>query len=172
MGNTISKWLYEDGTDAAIEVFEEKNRRGLLKTQKIDDNAEGIWRVHDKIYDLTEFVDRRPGGADWLELTKGVDITEQFEAHHITEKAEQMLKKFYVRDAVLPRNYRFTFNENGFYKTLKRRVASQIGDLDQRPVKISNLISDMMFGLVFATSVLAVKDKNIFLALLSGLIFW
>jgi fatty acid desaturase len=83
-----------------------------------------------------------------------------------------MLKKFYVRDATLPRNYKFTFNENGFYKTLKRRVAGKLGDLDQRPVKISNLISDMMLGLVFATSVLAVKDKNIFLALLSGLFLW
>lgn len=102
-------------------------------------------------------------------MTKGIDITEQFETHHITGKAEQLLAKFYVRDAALPRNYNLTFKDDGFYRTLKRRVADQIGEVDKRPIKISNLISDMMLGLVFATAILAVKDNNIYLALLSGL---
>lgn len=141
-----------------------------MEGKKIDDNAEGLWRVHDKLYDLTDFVKRHPGGAEWLELTKGVDITEQFETHHITSKAEQVLTKFYVREAALPRNYNFTFNDNGFYKTLKRRVADVIDDVDKRPLKISNMISDLVLGLVFMTAILAVKDNNIYLALLSGLL--
>lgn len=77
-----------------------------------------------------------------------------------------------MREAALPRNYKFTFNENGFYKTLKRRVADHYEDLDRKPMKISNIISDMMLGLVFTSAVLAVKDNNIFLALLSGLFLW
>lgn len=140
-----------------------------MEGKQIDDNAEGLWRVHDKLYDLTDFIHRHPGGAEWLELTKGVDITEQFETHHITPKAEQLLKKFYVRDAALPRNYNFTFNDNGFYRTLKRKVADQLADIDMRPVKTSNMISDLVLGLVFTSAVLAVKDNNIYLALLSGL---
>lgn len=102
-------------------------------------------------------------------MTKGIDITEQFETHHITGNAESVLAKFYVRDAALPRNYNLTFKQNGFYRTLKRRVADQMSDVDRSPLKMSNLISDMMLGLVFATSILAVKDNNIFLSLLSGL---
>jgi hypothetical protein len=35
-----------------------------------DDNAEGLWRVHDKIYNLNEFIDSHPGGKEWLRLTK------------------------------------------------------------------------------------------------------
>lgn len=139
-----------------------------LEGKRIDDNAEGLWRIHDKLYDVTDFIQRHPGGAEWLEMTKGVDITEQFETHHITEKAEKLLSKFYVRDAALPRNYDFTFAKNGFYKTLKRRVADQLDDLDRRPIKMSNMISDIVMGLVFVTAILAVKDKNLFLAALSG----
>lgn len=41
-----------------------------LKGRRADDNAEGLWRVHDKLYDLTNFVDRHPGGKEWLVLTK------------------------------------------------------------------------------------------------------
>lgn len=136
------------------------------------DNAEGLWRVHNKIYDLTNFVSSHPGGAEWLEITKGVDITEQFETHHITGKAEQLLIKYYVKEAALPRNYNLTFNENGFYKTLKRRVADKYEDLNKKPMKTSKIISDLMLGLVFTSAVLAVKDKNSFLAVLSGLFLW
>lgn len=139
-----------------------------LDGKRIDDNAEGLWRVHDKLYDLKDFAKRHPGGAEWLEMTEGVDITEQFETHHVTDKAEKLLSKFFVRDAALPRNYNFTFKENGFYRTLKRRVASQMADVDRRPLKISNMISDLVMGLVFTSAVLAVKDNNIFLAMLSG----
>lgn len=140
-----------------------------IEGKRIDDNAEGLWRIHDKLYDVTSFIDRHPGGAEWLSLTKGIDITEQFETHHIGPKAEQMLSKFYVRDAALPRNYNLTFDDAGFYRTLKRKVASKIDTLDMKPVKISKMISDLMLGLVFGSAVLAVKDNNIYLALLSGL---
>lgn len=149
------------------EVFRSCKR--WLDGRRLDDNAEGLWRVHDKLYDLTDFVQRHPGGAEWLELTKGVDITEQFETHHITTKAAEVLKKFYVRDAALPRNYNFTFSDSGFYRTLKRKVADQLDDVDKRPVKISNMISDLVLGLVFTSAILAVKDDNVYLALLSGL---
>lgn len=41
-----------------------------MQSRKIDDNAEGLWRVHDTIYDLTEFINLHPGGTDWIKLTK------------------------------------------------------------------------------------------------------
>lgn len=144
-----------------------------MEGKQIDDNAEGLWRVHDKLYDLTAFVKQHPGGSEWLELTKGIDVTEQFETHHITNKAEHVLAKFYVRDAAKPRNYIFTFNENGFYRTLKRKVADKLPTVDKTPMKISNLISDLILGLVFASAILAAKDDNVYLAILSGVfVLW
>lgn len=41
-----------------------------LDGKRLDDNAEGLWRVHDKLYDLTNFVARHPGGPEWLQLTE------------------------------------------------------------------------------------------------------
>lgn len=101
-------------------------------------------------------------------MTKGIDITEQFETHHVQGKAEELLKKFYIRDAKLPRNYNFTFEEDGFYRTLKKKVAAKIDNADKYAIRISNIISDFVLGLVFASAVMSVKDESIFLACLSG----
>lgn len=44
-----------------------------LESRRNDDNAEGLWRVHDSLYDLNVFVNRHPGGADWIKLTKVIE---------------------------------------------------------------------------------------------------
>lgn len=41
-----------------------------LAGKAMDDGAEGLWRIHDKLYDLTRFIKRHPGGEEWLELTQ------------------------------------------------------------------------------------------------------
>lgn len=41
-----------------------------MECKQKDDNAENLWRVHDTIYDLTEFINKHPGGADWIKITK------------------------------------------------------------------------------------------------------
>jgi hypothetical protein len=33
------------------------------------------WRLHDHLYDLTDFIDHHPGGRDWLIMSRGTDIT-------------------------------------------------------------------------------------------------
>ncbi|XP_052127157.1 cytochrome b5-related protein [Frankliniella occidentalis] len=94
-----------------------------LDSRRRDDGAEGLWRVHDKLYDLEPFVQRHPGGEHWLRSTKGMDITELFESHHVTGRAPEVLARHWVRDATQPRNSPYTFLEDGFYRTLKRRAA-------------------------------------------------
>lgn len=116
-----------------------KSVKGWLKAKRLDDDAEGLWRVHDKLYDLVNFVQRHPGGRDWLELTQGTDITELFETHHIRGKAELLLQNFYVREAKLPRNFKLTFFDDGFYKTLRRKAADQLIVLQTKPMKTSNV---------------------------------
>lgn len=41
-----------------------------LEGRRADDGAEGLWRVHDKLYDLKPFVKKHPGGKEWLELSE------------------------------------------------------------------------------------------------------
>lgn len=62
-------------------------------------------------------------GKEWITSTQGTDITEVFESYHIFAKSQAMLSKYYVKDISSPRNSPYTFHENGFYKTFKRKVS-------------------------------------------------
>lgn len=125
-----------------------------LECKRDTDGAEGLWRIHDILYDLTDFIDRHPGGSDWLELTKGTDITELFESHHISLKPEILLPTFQVREAKEPRNFKFTFKDDGFYRTLKRRVREHLPNIDRSPIKRTKAISDAILLLTFLGAIL------------------
>lgn len=45
-----------------------------IEGKRDDDYAEELWRVHDKLYDLTNFIAKHPGGQYWLEITKVRDV--------------------------------------------------------------------------------------------------
>lgn len=63
----------------------------------------------------------------WFFIPQGTDITEAFEVHHINHaKVENILQEYRVRDAKLPRNFKFTFKDTGFYRTVRRRVAEKL----------------------------------------------
>jgi len=141
-----------------------KGCKKWLDGRRIDDGAEGLWRIHDKLYDFKDFIARHPGGSQWLEVTEGIDITEQFESHHISKLAESLLPKFYVRDCVEPRNYKITFKADGFYKTLQKRVAGKLKFLDQAPKQKSKLYSDLMLMSTVLLSIIAVRMESFFVA--------
>ncbi|GAB0086964.1 Cytochrome b5-related protein [Sergentomyia squamirostris] len=142
-----------------------------LEGRRLDDGAEGLWRVHDGIYDLTDFVEHHPGGREWLEMTKGTDITEAFEAHHISEIPEKLLEKFKIRDAKEPRNFTLTFKDDGFYRTLKRRVREKLKNIDTAtPAKLSNLYTDTLLILTYVTAVAALVTQSYIVGALAGTI--
>lgn len=43
--------------------YPHKSFEEWLKAKRIDDNVAPYWRVHNKLYDLTDFIDRHPGGG-------------------------------------------------------------------------------------------------------------
>lgn len=78
-----------------------------------------------------------PGGADWIRLTEGTDITEAVETHHIyPEHLVPFLEKYRVQETSAPRNCKLTFNDNGFYRTLRRRVATKLLNIDKTAPKV------------------------------------
>ncbi|XP_052863972.1 cytochrome b5-related protein-like [Anopheles cruzii] len=133
-----------------------KTTHNWLEGRRYDDGAEGLWRIQDALYDLEDFVRTHPGGSEWIRRTKGTDITEAFETHHIIRTAEQMLPKFYVRPAIQPRNVRLTFDEHGFFRTLKRRVRQKLDTVDPTPTKHSCQIVDALLLTVLLMAYLAV----------------
>ena len=61
----ISLWW-----NPALRESPPKSAELFLEDKRRDDGAEGLWRVHDDIYDLSSFVQNHPGGSEWLRLTK------------------------------------------------------------------------------------------------------
>ncbi|XP_045494027.1 cytochrome b5-related protein-like [Colias croceus] len=131
---------------------EPKSGHGWLAAKRIQDGAEGLWRIHDSLYDLTDLISSHPGGSQWLECTKGTDVTEQFETHHIKSVAAEILPKYFVRKTSAPRNSPFTFNEDGFYRTLKMKIAAKLKDVPKDARKKSDFVSDVLFVLLLIGS--------------------
>lgn len=105
----------------------------LTAKRKDDDIGPGLWRIHDELYDLRPFFDIHPGGRTWLTLTSGTDITEAYETHHLhIDRVNGILAQYKVGVATRPRNARFTFEDNGFYRTLRRRAVEHLERLNYR----------------------------------------
>lgn len=62
-------WKYPTYRDEPL-----KSAELWLKGKQVDDGAEGLWRIHDDLYDLSQWVNNHPGGADWLNLTKVMTV--------------------------------------------------------------------------------------------------
>ncbi|XP_018561157.1 cytochrome b5-related protein isoform X2 [Anoplophora glabripennis] len=140
-----------------------------LNGKRADDGAEGFWRIHDCLYDFTEFINMHPGGKDWLKLTKGTDITEAFESHHVSPAPQKMLARFFVAKARQPRNSPFTFEEDGFYRTLKKNVYEKLSTLPKNPVHRSKYITDCLFASYIVSALLSVYLKSLLVGTVAGL---
>lgn len=70
---------------------------------------------------MKEFVSKHPGGSSWLILTRGQDITDYYETHHIDrEKADKILAKYYVCDQ--PSSNVYEFRTDNLYGKIKSKV--------------------------------------------------
>ncbi|XP_050298514.1 cytochrome b5-related protein-like [Anthonomus grandis grandis] len=140
-----------------------------LEGRRLDDGAEGLWRIHDNLYDLDDFIINHPGGEDWIKLTKGTDITEAFESHHLSDRAENMLSSFFVKKASTPRIFPFTFHEKGFYKTLKGRIIETLDTVPKRPIERTKNLTDLLFVAYVTTFLLAVYYRSFIIGLIAGI---
>jgi len=69
-----------------------------VKAHNIGRGAEkSVWTViHDKVYDVTKFLDEHPGGEEILIENAGVDSTENFEDVGHSSDAREMLEEYYI----------------------------------------------------------------------------
>ncbi|CRL02330.1 CLUMA_CG015108, isoform A [Clunio marinus] len=134
-----------------------------IEGKRKDDFSEGLWRIHNNLYDLTDFIIKHPGGKYWLEVTQGTDITEAFESHHLSTKPEKLLPKYFVREAKYPRNYFLTYDENGFYRTLKKRVEEKLKSIDKSVTWKSRWVHDINLFVLFVSAIMANRTENKFL---------
>lgn len=143
-----------------------------------DDGYGDLWRVYDKLYDLTDFIDRHPGGKQWIEVTRGTDITEAFETSHLNPTIYLKLNKYYVKNVDRPRNSPYTLEPHGFYMTLKGRVRSFLADKvtpEQKRVarqRVLDVQNRLIAGFIILLTCTALT-KSYLAAMATGLLlFW
>nr|BAN20361.1 conserved hypothetical protein [Riptortus pedestris] len=156
------EWCPPDWTGQA------KTCQGWLETRRKDLEEKSLWRIHDGLYDVTDFIKHHPGGAYWLTVTQGTDITEAFESHHLSDKARNILPKYFIRKATTKRNSPFTFEKDGFYETLRNRVKEKIKD-QKGPSVQSKMMIDSLFTGTIIFSVLAGIYQNYIFAFVASL---
>lgn len=91
---------------------------------------------------------------------QGTDITEAFETHHLNGIAETILPEYYIKNAQSPRNSPFTFEEHGFYRTLKAKVALKVKELPKGIRKKSDMVTDSLLVAVLIISSLCCRTWN------------
>lgn len=47
-----------------------KGAENWLEIRRKEEGAEGLWRIHNKLYDLSSYIQAHPGGSEWLEVTR------------------------------------------------------------------------------------------------------
>ena len=93
-----------------------------------------MWKIHGKYYDLTNFLDKHPGGSKILDSCKGVDCTAAFESYHAMSNMnniKSIMKKYEINTSKTEtiqsfKQHSYTFYEKGFYNEVKNRVRNYI----------------------------------------------
>eukprot|EP00929_Paragymnodinium_shiwhaense_P039938 TRINITY_DN208_c0_g2_i1.p1 TRINITY_DN208_c0_g2~~TRINITY_DN208_c0_g2_i1.p1 ORF type:complete len:536 (-),score=158.63 TRINITY_DN208_c0_g2_i1:46-1653(-) len=99
---------------------------------------EDCWvAVHGKVYDLTDFIPKHPGG-DVIGITSGKEATVFFETYHLRPVSVDIIKQYQVGTLQGPKGsaedtegYHDSFYSwnSPFYKTLKQRVVARLQEL-------------------------------------------
>lgn len=112
-----------------------------------------FWWIHGKEYDLTDFIDRHPGGLESILLGKGRDCTALVESYHAFSTLHwKVLEKYEVKSAQdcdvgnFKQTQQSTTSQEAtgeekqpqhdfFYEILKERVASALLEKGLDPIK-------------------------------------
>ena len=78
--------------------------------------------IEDKVYDVTAFLDKHPGGREYLMLAAGRDNTDLFASYHPFTSAPRSMLAQYEIGRVATRQYPKFRPDSGFYSTLCKRV--------------------------------------------------
>lgn len=86
-------------------------------------------KIHDQYYDITNFLDKHPGGSKILESCIGIDATASFESYHALsdfQRIHTIMKKYQTKPPTEPKDLiesaKYTFTTNDFYSDVKLKV--------------------------------------------------
>jgi len=89
--------------------------------------------VDGKVYDVTSWIPKHPGGANLIMLCAGRDVTNLFESYHImSDMPAEILKKYYICEVATTELPKYTA-KSPFYDVLRKRVVKHFKDNKKDP---------------------------------------
>uniref|UniRef100_A0A7S3ECC1 Cytochrome b5 heme-binding domain-containing protein n=1 Tax=Rhodosorus marinus TaxID=101924 RepID=A0A7S3ECC1_9RHOD len=100
-----------------------ENKTFTWQEVAMHNTAESAWiAIRGKVYDVTTFLDKHPGGFELLLLCCGRDATDLFISYHpFTDKPDQVLKKFEIGKVSTYEHATFG-DDDGFYEECCEKV--------------------------------------------------
>lgn len=124
------------------------NTTGKYTWQEVakHNTPESLWVIIDeKVYDVTQFLDKHPGGREMMLLSAGRDCTHLFQMYHcLSERAPKYLASYEIGVFDSSKGTEFpVFNKDdkGFYTTMTKRVKEYFDKTGKDP---KNPIPGMM----------------------------
>ncbi|XP_039977659.1 cytochrome b5 isoform X2 [Xiphias gladius] len=105
MGEEINDNLIDTGNGSANNANVEENGETVgsdvqyytLEEIRVHNMSNDTWLIiHDKVYDITSFLEEHPGGEEVLLEQAGADATESFEDVGHSTDAREMLQQYYM----------------------------------------------------------------------------
>ncbi len=94
-------------------------------------------------------MDIHPGGKSWLTMTRGQDVTDFFIIHHLNEaRARETLSKYYVGETK-NKVSRYSYEENGLYRTIRRRVLERLSIEEIQSESASKMFAFILLAFFF-----------------------
>jgi fatty acid desaturase/predicted heme/steroid binding protein len=116
--------------NASSPALAPKKMRGPCTWEELakHNTKEDCWVAMDgKVYDVTSWIPKHPGGSDVLILSAGRDVTNLFESYHpfSGDTPSIILKKYYICDMADTELPRYT-TKSPLYDTMRTRVAEHL----------------------------------------------
>ncbi|XP_061884214.1 cytochrome b5 [Entelurus aequoreus] len=87
----------DSGVEEKSKSLEDDVEYYTLEDIRIHNMSHDTWLIiHDKVYDITSFLEEHPGGEEVLLEQAGSDATESFEDVGHSTDAREMLQQFYI----------------------------------------------------------------------------
>nr|XP_057945179.1 cytochrome b5 isoform X2 [Doryrhamphus excisus] len=85
------------GDEEKLKSLEGDVKYYTLEDIRVHNMSTDTWLIlHDKVYDITSFIEEHPGGEEVLLEQAGSDATESFEDVGHSSDAREMLQQFYI----------------------------------------------------------------------------
>lgn len=138
VGHSLTRTLIAGHfTDSTIAASSAKKGRFSWQEVAKHNTAESAWVIVDgKVYDITKFMDKHPGGREMLLLSAGRECTDLFNSYHWLNpgKPRAIISKYEIGELVGPTELpTFAPDTAGFYKTLSDRVRAYFERTKQNP---------------------------------------